>query len=97
MAASSTDGRFEHLCPLKCRWDPDRLLKVASEPVDVPECQGMRLVLTASIGIAMGDRGSAADLLRDADIALCRAKSAGKNRYVVFRSDMALVGHAAEE
>ncbi len=47
-----------------------------------------RLTVTASIGIAAGDRGSAEELLRDADIAMYRAKWDGKNRYVVFESGM---------
>ncbi len=46
------------------------------------------LAVTASIGIAMGDRDSAEELLRDADIAMYRAKWDGKNRYVVFESAM---------
>ncbi len=45
-----------------------------------------RLTVTASVGIAAGDRGSAEELLRDADIAMYRAKWDGKNRYVLFES-----------
>ncbi len=44
--------------------------------------------MTASIGIAAGERSAAADLLRDADIAMYRAKWDGKNRYVVFEEVM---------
>jgi diguanylate cyclase (GGDEF)-like protein len=47
--------------------------------------------VTASIGIADGDRPSPGDMLRDADIALYQAKADGKNRAVVFRPEM----HAA--
>src|SRR5262249_3257110 len=47
-----------------------------------------RLTITASVGIATGDRGCAEDLLRDADIAMYRAKWSGKNRYVVFETGM---------
>jgi PleD family two-component response regulator len=43
------------------------------------------LTLTTSVGVAVGDRASPGDLLRDADEALYRAKAAGKNRYEVFR------------
>jgi predicted signal transduction protein with EAL and GGDEF domain len=46
------------------------------------------LTVTASIGIAAGDRASAEELLRDADIAMYRAKWDGKNRYVVFETGM---------
>jgi predicted signal transduction protein with EAL and GGDEF domain len=45
------------------------------------------VTVTASIGIATGDRSSAGDLLRDADIAMYRAKWG--NRYVVFECGMA--------
>jgi diguanylate cyclase (GGDEF)-like protein len=50
---------------------------------------GNRLIrVTCSTGIATGDRASAQDLLRDADIALYRAKSAGKDRCVLFEPAM---------
>jgi EAL domain-containing protein (putative c-di-GMP-specific phosphodiesterase class I) len=45
-------------------------------------------MVTTSIGIAIGDRGAPGDLLRDADIALYRAKAAGRNCYELFRADM---------
>jgi diguanylate cyclase (GGDEF)-like protein len=61
-----------------------RLLEAASEPF---ECDGLRLAVTASIGVALGDRSSADELLRDADIALYQAKNTGKNCYVVYRPD----------
>jgi hypothetical protein len=41
---------------------------------------GRELSVTASVGIAFGLRGSADELLRDADIALYEAKAAGRNR-----------------
>ncbi len=44
--------------------------------------------VTASIGIAMGERISAEEILRDADIAMYRAKWDGRNRYVVFETGM---------
>jgi diguanylate cyclase (GGDEF)-like protein len=43
---------------------------------------------TASIGIALGGRSSAEELLREADIAMYRAKWDGKNRYAVFETGM---------
>ena len=46
------------------------------------------MTVTASIGIAIGERASAEELLRDADIAMYQAKWNGKNRYVVFESGM---------
>ena len=46
------------------------------------------LQVTASIGVAAGERGCAEDFLRDADVAMHRAKWEGRNRYVVFESGM---------
>ena len=40
------------------------------------------------MGVAAGERASAEELLRDADIAMYRAKWDGKNRYAVFESGM---------
>ena len=47
-----------------------------------------RCTVTASIGIAGGQRNSASELLRDADIALYRAKALGKNRSALFQPEM---------
>lgn len=66
----------------------ERLLDALKEPVKLGEDQ-TAVTVTASIGIATGDRASAGDLLRDADIAMYRAKWGGRNRYVVFESGMA--------
>ncbi len=46
------------------------------------------LTVTASIGIASGERACAEDLLRDADIAMHQAKWGGRDRYVMFESGM---------
>ncbi|MGO9489949.1 MAG: putative bifunctional diguanylate cyclase/phosphodiesterase [Solirubrobacteraceae bacterium] len=46
------------------------------------------LTVTASIGIATGERASAEELLGDAEIAAHRAKLEGKNRCVHFESGM---------
>jgi diguanylate cyclase (GGDEF)-like protein len=61
----------------------DRLLKVMRQPFALDGAP-MPLVMNASIGIAIGDRSSPDDLLRDADVALYQAKAAGKNRYKIF-------------
>ncbi|HEY7891776.1 MAG TPA: EAL domain-containing protein [Solirubrobacteraceae bacterium] len=64
----------------------ERLLEAFKEPF---ELSGQtRVTVSASIGIAAGERASAEELLRDADIAVYRAKWAGRNRYVVFESGM---------
>ena len=46
------------------------------------------MTIRASIGIATGAQGTPEELLRDADIALYRAKSTGKNCAVVFTPPM---------
>jgi len=46
------------------------------------------LTLTASIGVATGVRAAVEELLRDADIAMHRAKLEGKNRCVMFERGM---------
>ncbi|MCB0999930.1 MAG: EAL domain-containing protein [Acidimicrobiales bacterium] len=61
----------------------ERLRHAISRPVVV---DGVELVVTASIGIAMAGRDdvAASDLLRDADAAMYRAKAAGRDRVEVF-------------
>ncbi len=66
----------------------ERLLEALKEPFTLEAAEQTRLTVTASVGIAVGDRVSPADLVRDADIAMYRAKWEGKNRYVVFESGM---------
>jgi EAL domain-containing protein (putative c-di-GMP-specific phosphodiesterase class I) len=46
------------------------------------------VIVAASIGIAMAESTSAEELLREADIAMYRAKWDGKGRHAVFESDM---------
>jgi predicted signal transduction protein with EAL and GGDEF domain len=41
-------------------------------------------IVAASIGIARGQRPTAEELLRDADVALYQAKASGKDCYAVF-------------
>jgi diguanylate cyclase (GGDEF)-like protein len=65
----------------------ERLLEALSEPFTLAD-GGARLKMTASIGVAAGARTSADELLRDADIAMYRAKCNGKDRYVAFESEM---------
>jgi diguanylate cyclase (GGDEF)-like protein len=65
----------------------ERLLEALGQPFELKGAEN-RLTVTASVGIATGDRVSAEELLRDADIAMYRAKWSGKNRYVVFETGM---------
>ncbi len=66
----------------------ERMQDVMREPFRIEGYEGAPLMLSASVGIAVGDRDAAQDLLRDADIALYRAKSLGKNRYASFEPAM---------
>jgi diguanylate cyclase (GGDEF)-like protein len=66
----------------------ERLLEAFSEPFSLGEDGETRVHAKASIGIATGIRPSAEELLRDADIAMYRAKWGGKSRYLVFESGM---------
>ncbi|MBF2079313.1 MAG: EAL domain-containing protein [Synechococcales cyanobacterium T60_A2020_003] len=51
--------------------------------------EGREVYITPSIGIVLGTKNSqASDLLRDADIAMYRAKSNGKARYEIFDAAM---------
>ncbi len=64
----------------------DRILRTLEGPFEIPGID-TPLAVTASIGIAEGDRATAEELLRDADIALYRAKARGKRHAVVFAPD----------
>jgi diguanylate cyclase (GGDEF)-like protein len=66
----------------------ERLLEVLRAPFELEGSPSGPLTMTASIGMALGTRSSAAELLRDADIALYEAKAAGKNCYLAFQSEM---------
>jgi predicted signal transduction protein with EAL and GGDEF domain len=66
----------------------ERLIDALKEPFKLGADRQTRVSVTASIGIAAGERISAEELLRNADIAMYRAKWDGKHRYVVFETDM---------
>ncbi len=61
-----------------------RIMGALSEPLVL---HGRRVSLSASIGIALR-HGAEDDLMRNADLAMYRAKSRGKNRYAVFTPSM---------
>jgi diguanylate cyclase (GGDEF)-like protein len=65
----------------------ERLLDVMRQPFDLDDTS-MPLSINTSIGIAIGDRDTGGDLLRDADVALYQAKAGGKNRYEIFYPEM---------
>jgi diguanylate cyclase (GGDEF)-like protein len=66
----------------------ERLKQALREPFILPDGGPAGLTVTASIGAVTGERASMEDLLRDAGIAMHRAKWDGKNRCVIFESDM---------
>ncbi len=64
----------------------ERIIAALQIPFDVA---GHEMVVTTSIGIALASSGyGASDLLRDADVAMYRAKDEGKARYQVFTPSM---------
>ncbi len=65
----------------------ERIQSALNEPFDL---DGQAVVTTASIGIALSTTGyeRAEDMLRDADTAMYRAKSLGKDRYEIFDRQM---------
>jgi diguanylate cyclase (GGDEF)-like protein len=66
----------------------ERLRDTLREPFRLPGFEETPISVSTTIGIATGDRESAHDLLRDADIALYRGKALGKNCYVLFEPGM---------
>jgi diguanylate cyclase (GGDEF)-like protein len=66
----------------------ERLLQAFGEPFVLGDEGESRVHVKASIGIATGLRPTAEELLRDADIAMYRAKWDGKSNYLVFESGM---------
>jgi diguanylate cyclase (GGDEF)-like protein len=66
----------------------ERLLEVLREPYELNGKVERRFTLTASIGIAYGQRATAEELLADGDVALYAAKADGKNRFALYESGM---------
>jgi diguanylate cyclase (GGDEF)-like protein len=66
----------------------ERMLELLRRPYEIRRTHGRRLSLTASIGIALADEGTAEQVLHAADLALYRAKSGGRDQCVMFRSEM---------
>jgi predicted signal transduction protein with EAL and GGDEF domain len=66
----------------------DRIRSALARPFLLTSPEERTVYTHVSIGIAMGVRDSADDLLRDADVALYEAKDAGKDCYVLFVAPM---------
>lgn len=62
-----------------------RVLDAFAEPFVLLEGRA-RLSVSTSVGVAMADRATADDLLRDADRAMYRAKQNGKNAFALITS-----------
>ncbi len=71
---------------------PEPLAKRAFDalemPFELPAAEVARLSVTASIGIATGERATAEELLRDADIAMHQARRDVTSHFAVFESEM---------
>lgn len=65
----------------------DYLLEILSQPIEVGD---LELFVSTTIGVVQRDDGHivAADVLRDVDNALYRAKQAGKGTYCLFKTHM---------
>jgi diguanylate cyclase (GGDEF)-like protein len=66
----------------------ERLLDALKQPFKLGAEGETTVTIGASIGIATGEGASAGDLLRDADIAMYRAKWDGRNQYAMYESGM---------
>jgi diguanylate cyclase (GGDEF)-like protein/PAS domain S-box-containing protein len=66
----------------------ERIRDVLHQPFQLEGYEGLPINVTASVGIATGDRPSAQELLRDADVALYQAKAVGKDCCVLFEPEM---------
>jgi diguanylate cyclase (GGDEF)-like protein/PAS domain S-box-containing protein len=66
----------------------ERIRETLDEPFELEGYGGLPITVTASVGIATGVRQSAQELLRDADVALYRAKAEGKDCCVLFEAEM---------
>jgi diguanylate cyclase (GGDEF)-like protein len=64
-----------------------RMIEALHKPIELEDF-GPRFFSTASIGVAFGRYETPDDLLRDAQLALTAAKSAGKDRYTLFNANM---------
>ena len=63
-----------------------RILDVTRQPVVLPG-SSTPIMITTTIGIAVGLHHDSNELLRDADMALYRAKAMGKNCYAIFQPE----------
>ncbi len=82
---------FAVLLPDACVEAATVMAGAVQDAISAPfKISGLEIYTTASIGIVAGEHvnAEAADVLRDADIALYQAKAAGKAKAVLFESSM---------
>ncbi len=74
----------------------ERIIEMLRQPFDL---DGGNISIGTSIGIALASEGAAGsdDLLKMADLALYRAKSAGRNGYCFFDPQMSEIASARQE
>ncbi|HTA06837.1 MAG TPA: EAL domain-containing protein [Solirubrobacteraceae bacterium] len=65
-----------------------RLLELLRQPYEVEGTHGRRLNVSASVGIALAESGTADELLRNADLALYQSKGDGRDRCTLFSESM---------
>ena len=87
-------GAVEH--PLEAAMLAERMIAALSEAYDV---DGHQVVVGTSVGIAIGptDGADPDQLIRNADLALYRAKSAGRGAFAFFESGMDVQMQARRE
>jgi diguanylate cyclase (GGDEF)-like protein len=66
----------------------ERFRSELQRPFVIARADRSEIALTASVGIAIGSSSSGPELMRDADIAMHRAKNDGRDRAVVFSEQM---------
>ena len=79
------------LTRIKSKADADAIARRIKNKLNAPfYLQGHTVFTSASIGIVIGDSyyQSSAEILRDADLAMYRAKSLGKARHEMFSAEM---------
>ena len=88
---------FAVLChAVPSREHAERLAQRLIDDVTRPMQNALDVTMTASIGIALADPGmTAAELLRNADAALYRAKEGGRDRHALFVPELIERGHPA--
>ena len=78
------------------KWLAERIIAAIGKPFEI---EGANIGIGTSIGIALASAHEigADDLLKMADLALYRAKSAGRNGYCFFAAEMSEVASARQE